>query len=67
MHFVKMITLKEKLIRFMIYVDNVQLYICADLQRKYVMLHIGPNLIILYLSFKEYILTKIILFAIHNT
>ena len=37
-----------------IYVDNVQQYMCA-LQRKFVMLHIGPNLIILYLSFKKYI------------
>ena len=29
-------------------------YMCA-LQRKFVMPHIGPNLIILYLSFIEYI------------
>ena len=34
--------------RFIIYVDNVQQYMRA-LQRKFVMLHIGPNLIILHL------------------
>ena len=37
-----------------IYVNNVQQCMCA-LQRKCVMVHIGPNLIILYLNFKEYI------------
>ena len=41
--------------KFVIYIDNVQRYMHA-LQRKFVMLHIAkPNLIILYLNFKEYI------------
>ena len=52
-----MIILKGKLIKFIFYADNVQQYMRV-LQRKFVMLHIhvGPNLIILYLlSFKEYV------------
>ena len=49
------IILKGKLMRFINrYVDNVQQYM-SGLQRKFVMLHIGPNLIILYLSLKKYI------------
>ena len=64
MHFLKIIILKGELIRFIIYVDNVQQYMCA-LQMKFVMIHIGPSLIILYLSLKN-ILTKFMLFAIHN-
>ena len=50
--------------RFIIYVDSVQQYMRA-LQRKFVMIHIEPNLIILYLSLKN-ILTKFMLFVIHN-
>ena len=42
----------------MIYVDNVQQYMRA-LQRKFVMIHIGPNLIILYPSLKNIIIDKI--------
>ena len=49
-----MVILKGKLMRFIIYVDNIQQYMRA-LQRKFIILHIGPNLVILYPSFKEYI------------
>ena len=59
-----MIILKGELMKFIIYVDSVQQYMRA-LQRKFVMIHIGPNLIILYPSLKN-ILTKFMLFVIHN-
>ena len=55
MHFLKMVILKGKLMGFVIYIDKLQQCMRA-LQRKFVMLHVGPNMIILYLiSFKEYI------------
>ena len=50
-----MVILKGKLMRFVIYIDKLQKCM-RTLQRKFVMLHVGPNMINLYLfSFKEYI------------
>ena len=51
--------------RFIIFMLIMYSSTSSALQRKFVMLHIGPNLIVLYLSFKEYI-DKLMLFAIHN-
>ena len=68
---VKVIIRKRELLRFIIFMlhvmfmlHNVQQYMCA-LQRKFVMLHIGPNLIILYLSLKKIYIDKI--YALYNS